>query len=105
VLEAMAGFGQDEPAGAFTFRRPGSAVPFLPSQGWGMWAATERGLALECGGGSMEIRSLTAVGGATGYVADAPVPASRCDRGVRLDLPGGPALTAGPRLDLAAGPW
>jgi hypothetical protein len=105
VLEAMAGFGQDEPAGAFTFRQPDSAVPFLSSHGWGTWAATDRGLALECGGGSMEIRSLTVVGSSTAFEAAVPMRASRCDSGARLDFPGPLTLTAGARLDLVACPW
>jgi familyl 116 glycosyl hydrolase-like protein len=106
VLEALAGFDEDGPAGAFTFRQPDSAVPFLSSQGWGLWAPSETGLVLECGGGRIDIRSLTITGESLpGYDAAVPVRASRCSAGTRLSFPGTVSLVADESLELVARPW
>lgn len=106
VLEALAGFDEDGPAGAFTFRQPESAVPFLASQGWGLWSATETGLALECCGGRLDIRSLTIAGDdVPAYDTAGPVQASRCAAGTRLSFPGGRILAAGESLNLVARAW
>jgi uncharacterized protein (DUF608 family) len=109
VLEALAGFDEDGPAGAVTFRLPDradSAVPFLASQGWGLWSATETGLTLECCGGRMEIQSLTVTeADVPGYDAAVPMLASRCAAGTRLSFPGTLSLAAGQSLNLVARAW
>lgn len=114
VLEALAGFEEDGLAGAFSFRHPdsaGHAVPFLSSQGWGSWSASETGLALECKGGTLGIAELTVSGdGVPDYhaaVAGAAVPVcpSRCADGTRLEFTGGLILPAGRTLTLVARPW
>lgn len=103
VLEALAGFTEDAPAGAFTFRRPSRAVPFLASAGWGLWSA---GPTLECTGGQMDIRQLTISGDdASSYRATVddvavPVRCSRGTKGVRLEFPDGVPLVAGQTLTL-----
>jgi non-lysosomal glucosylceramidase len=111
VLEALAGFDEDGPAGTVTLGRPESAVPILSSHGWGLWSASETGLALECKGGSMDMRVLMISGDdvpeydATIDDAMVAVCPTRCATGTRLEFTGGLSLAAGRALTLTARPW
>jgi hypothetical protein len=103
VLQALAGFSGDGPAGAYTFRRPDVAVPFLAGSGWGLWSRQGEQLVLACTGGRLDLRRLTIADGVAGYhvcVDGTAVPA-RCTDG-HIEFPDGIRLTAGQVLTLAA---
>jgi uncharacterized protein (DUF608 family) len=64
VLEALAGFRQDTHTAAIEFRHPaapGSRLPFLSSQGWGLLVADEDEIRVECTGGRLDLALLTIV--------------------------------------------
>lgn len=67
ALQALAGFGHDVNAAAFTFRLPQTAVPFVGGDGFGLWSADGSSLLLECTGGFLDVRRLTVLGGAPAY--------------------------------------
>jgi non-lysosomal glucosylceramidase len=101
ALQALAGFTHDGPAGAYTFRRPQTAVPFLASSGWGLWSREGDELVMACAGGWLDLHRLTVVGGAADYEAsvDATAVPARCtDAGI--EFPDGITLIAGQMLTL-----
>ena len=103
ALEAVAGFAHDGPAGAYTLRRPETAVPFLAGSGWGLWSREGDELVMACTGGRLDVHRLTVAGGAAGYDAsvDGKARATRCtDAGI--EFPDGMRLLAGQILTLAA---
>jgi non-lysosomal glucosylceramidase len=103
VLQALAGFTHDGPAGTYTLRRPGTAVPFLASTGWGLWSQKGDELVMACSGGWLDLNRLTVVGGAAEYDASidgTAVPARCANAGI--EFPGGIRLIAGQVLTLAA---
>jgi hypothetical protein len=103
VLQALAGFSYDSPAGAYTFRRPDTALPFLASSGWGLWSQEGDQLVMACTGGQLDLRRLTVVGGVGAYnafVDGAAVPA-RCTQ-AGIEFPSGIRLIGGQTLVLAA---
>ena len=104
VLEAIAGFAHDGPAGAYTFRRPDTAVPFLAGSGWGLWSQEGGELVMTCTGGRLDLRQLTVVGGATEYDAsvDGTAVPTRCTT-AGIEFPDGIRLFAGQKLTLAVG--
>jgi len=103
ALEALAGFAHDRPAGAYTFRRPETAVPFLARSGWGLWSREGDELVMACNGGRLDVHRLTVVGGATDYDAsvDGKALSTRCTDG-GIEFPDGIRLLAGQILTLAA---
>lgn len=101
ALQALAGFAHDAPAGAYTFRRPHTAVPFLAGSGWGLWSQQGAELVMACTGGYLDLRRLTVVGEAAEYdvrVDGTAVPARSTGAGV--EFPHGIRLLAGQRLHL-----
>jgi non-lysosomal glucosylceramidase len=103
VLQALAGFAHDAPAGAYTFRRPGTAVPFLAGSGWGLWSQQGDELVMACTGGRLDLRRLRIVGGAAAYAAcvDGTAVPARCANAC-VEFSGGIRLIAGQVLTLAA---
>jgi non-lysosomal glucosylceramidase len=103
ALEALAGFAHDGPAGAYTLRRPQTAVPFLARSGWGLWSLEADELVMACTGGRLDVHRLTIVGGATGYDAsvDGKAVPTRCTS-AGIEFPEGIRLFAGQTLTLAA---
>jgi uncharacterized protein (DUF608 family) len=103
ALEALAGFAHDGPAGAYTFRRPHTAVPFLAGSGWGLWSREGDELVLACAGGRLDVCRLTVVGAATEYDAsvDGKAVPSRC-AGATNQFRDGIRLIPGQILRLAA---
>lgn len=103
VLQAMAGFTHDGPAGAYTLRLPQPALPFLAGTGWGLWSRQGDDLVLACTGGRLVLRRLT-IAGDGARVRDATVDGttvpSRC-AGDAIGFPDGLILTAGQALRLA----
>jgi hypothetical protein len=103
ALEALAGFTHDGPAGAYTFRLPETAVPFLARSGWGLWSQQGDELVIACTGGRLDLHRLTVAGGAAEYNAsvDGTAVPSQC-AGAGIQFPGGIRLIAGQILTLAA---
>jgi non-lysosomal glucosylceramidase len=82
ALQALAGFGHDVHAAAFTFRVPDVPVPFLGSEGFGLWSADGESVSMECTSGRIAVRRLTVLGGQPAYQAsldDTVVPSSSGD--------------------------
>jgi non-lysosomal glucosylceramidase len=106
VLQALAGFSHDGPAGAYTFRRPQTSdisVPFLASSGWGVFSQRGDELVISCAGGRLELRRVTVVDEPAEYdarVDGTAVPSRRA--GCGIEFPGGIRLIAGQALALAA---
>jgi hypothetical protein len=64
VLEALAGFRHDAHHAAVELRHPReapAALPFLASEGWGMFEVEEDELRVRCTGGRLEVGSLAVV--------------------------------------------
>jgi non-lysosomal glucosylceramidase len=103
ALQALAGFTHDAPAGAYTFRRPDTALPFLTGSGWGLWSQQGDQLAMACTGGRVDLHRLTVVGGVGTYDAfvDGTAVPTRC-AGAGIEFPGGIRLIDGQTLILAA---
>src|SRR5262249_22913526 len=101
ALVALAGFTHDGPAGAYTFRRPETAVPFIASSGWGLWSQEGDQLVIACTGGRLDLHRLTVAGGAAEYDAciDGTAVPSRC-AGAGIQFPDGIRLIAGQMLTL-----
>jgi hypothetical protein len=102
ALQALAGFSHDGPAGAYTFRRPDTAVPFLAGSGWGLWLRRGDELVMACAGGRLDVRRLTVVGSTANFDASVDgtaVPARNTDGGI--EFPAGITLIAGQMLTLA----
>ena len=103
ALQALAGFTHDAPAGAYTFRRPDTALPFLAGSGWGLWSQLGDQLVMACTGGQLDLHRLTVVGGVGEYHAsvDGTAVPTRCtDAGI--EFPDGTRLIAAQTLILAA---
>ena len=103
ALQALAGFSHDASAGAYTFRRPDTALPFLAGSGWGLWSQQGDQLVMACTGGQLDLHRLTVVGGAGEYHAsvDGTAVSTRCtDAGI--EFPAGTRLIAAQTLILAA---
>ena len=103
ALQALAGFSHDSTAGAYSFRRPDTAVPFLAGSGWGLWSQQGDELVMACTGGRLDLRRLTITGGTAEYdvcVDGTAVPA-RC-AGTGIEFPDGIRLIAGQVLSLVA---
>jgi len=103
ALQALAGFAHDGPAGAYTFDRPETTVPFLAGSGWGLWSREGNELVLRCTRGRLDARRLTVVGGAAEYDAsvDGTAVPTRCASS-GIEFPDGIRLLAGQILTLAA---
>jgi uncharacterized protein (DUF608 family) len=103
ALQALAGFTHDASAGAYTFRRPDTALPFLAGSGWGLWSRQGDQLIMACTGGQLDLHRLTVLGGAGEYHAsvDGTAVSTRCtDAGI--EFPAGTRLIAAQTLILAA---
>ena len=103
ALQALAGFAHDSRAGAYTFRRPDTAVPFLAGSGWGLWSQRGDELVMACTGGRLDLHRLTIVGGAAAYEAsvDGTAVPGRCTE-AGIEFPDGITLVTGQALSLAA---
>jgi non-lysosomal glucosylceramidase len=103
ALQALAGFSHDGPAGAYTFRRPDTALPFLAGSGWGLWLRCGDEFVMACTGGRLDLRRLTVVGSEGAYKAfvdGTAVPIRSTSTGI--EFPGGIRLIDGQTLMLAA---
>jgi non-lysosomal glucosylceramidase len=103
ALQALAGFTHDAPSGAYTFRCPDTALPFLAGSGWGLWSQQGDQLVMACTGGQLDLHRLTVVGGVGEYHAsvDGTAVRTRCtDAGI--EFPDGTRLIAAQTLILAA---
>jgi hypothetical protein len=103
ALQALAGFTHDGPAGAYTFRCPETAVPFLASSGWGLWSREGDELVMACTGGRFDLHRLTVVSGAGAYnvFVDGTAVPTRCTS-AGIEFRGGIRLIAGQTLTLVA---
>jgi non-lysosomal glucosylceramidase len=103
ALQALAGFTHDAPAGAYTFRRPDTALPFLTGSGWGLWSQQGDQLVMACTGGRLDLHRLTVVGGVSTYDAfvDGTAVPTR-SAGASIEFPSGIRLIDGQTLILAA---
>jgi uncharacterized protein (DUF608 family) len=106
AFQALAGFGHDAPAAAFTFRRPGASTPILASDGWGLWSAAGDELAMECTAGHFDVHRLTVLGDMSAYHAsvDGSTVPARCGDGW-VEFPDPVRLVAGQTLRLVPRSW